>query len=241
VDEHLLGNDLLHLSPGEGSEIPRTLDMALLESITSESYPFDRVPLDWAPEDEKNWTIVDGYLRGEAPGDAPEILWFKNAVQGNHAIRYRGSALIPDGASPQHVSQHGDLNCIWNSNVRDTNDPTYSLCVSGFGGWYSGMSGIEYAVGAESKIPGAYAVSHILRLIPGREYEIFGGRFGQTDFLFVDRQLVMEVDSRLPRRDENYVAVSTFGDDTFPAIIRVSEVEVYHIPDDAMQRDASKA
>jgi hypothetical protein len=154
-------------------------------------------------------------------------------VRGDHTIRCRIAAVPSPGEPEACVVQNANLNVLWNSTTGRLEDPQWVVAVSGFGGWFSGLSGIEYAA-AGGPAPDPIAATGLLNVVPGREYEILGGRVGQTDFLYIDGRLVVSLESRIERHPESYVGVSTFGTTIFPKTVRVSEIEVYEIPPEAI-------
>jgi len=198
---------------------------------------FEAMPDDWH-EDQMTrgsgkWFVEDGCLWCDIEVQEPSVMWYDHAIPGSHAIAYRGAAIPGSNRPIADAGQIGELNTFWNSSG-DSGPPDgdWSLTLSGFYGWYTGFSGIEYVKGTGAKdAPAGHVVAHQLELQSSRNYDIFCGRFGTQDFQFVDGAAVMQAQAGFPRLPESHVGVGTFGDIGNTTIIRIEEIIIFRIPD----------
>ncbi|MCC6551396.1 MAG: NUDIX domain-containing protein [Polyangiaceae bacterium] len=165
----------------------------------------------WAIEpDEIAGLAVSGIIR---ENDAA-ALWFDEWVEGDQLVLFAARTVPP---------HHNDINCLWegSGHFDPPEDPESRCTVSGLGGWYEDLVGVEqYPAGTRS-------VSALAPLAPGRIYYIASGRCGGSDFTFVDGVLATQVDDAAVkhRRARSRVAVSTWN-----SHIHYLRAWVYRIP-----------
>jgi ADP-ribose pyrophosphatase YjhB (NUDIX family) len=169
----------------------------------------DRLPTSWRAESGQ-WRIHDGALCGSVEGEAPAVLWCDIPITGDHGVLFRAMAIPP---------RHNDLNCFWEgSGTISGEDAGQVQCtIGGVGGWWDGLSGIE-------RFPegGLRSTGRTLPIQSGRGYEICGGRRGNSDFLFVDGKLALQLDEPEPhRRPTSRVALATWNSHVHFTDVRV--------------------
>ena len=167
------------------------------------------LPSPWRVESGE-WRIHDGALCGSVEGERPAVLWCDTQVAGDHGVIFRATAIPP---------RHNDLNCFWEGSGTITgDDPDRTRCtIGGVGGWWDGLTGIE-------RFPegGLRSTGRTVPIQSGRSYEICGGRRGDTDFLFVDGRLALQLDDPQPRRrPRSRVALATWNSHVHFTDVRV--------------------
>ncbi len=188
-----------HWRRGRASEGLRLLDGEVItpgETLAEFAPPFDALPPTLRAECG-DWCVHDGALCGRVEGENPAVLWIEHEVEGDHLLVFRACAVPPFAK---------DLNAIWEGSGRILGEGDVAATVSGVGGWWSGLSGIE-----RHPEGGLRATARPLRVVPGQVYEIAVGRRGAADFLFVDGRLILQLDDPArTRRARSRVAFATW-------------------------------
>lgn len=159
-----------------------------------------------------NWTIHDGAICGRVDGEQPAALWLRETVEGDHMLVFRAYLVSP---------AVGDINSYWEGSGRVLGEGDVACTIAGVNAFWDKLSGIE-----RHPEGGLRITTRKPPLTPGRVYEIAVGRRGIADFLFVDRELVMQVDDPgAPRRSRSHVALSTWD-----SHVHFLEAELYRLP-----------
>lgn len=169
--------------------------------------PWRQLPAGWQIR-SGNWRIHDQVLCGSVEGEHPAALWFETPVPGDHAMLFRAATVPP---------HRNDINCYWEGSG-DGWDGTDPQCtIGGVGGWWDGLTGIErYPEG------GLRASGRLLAIQPGRMYEICAGRWGDSDFVFIDGRLAVQLDDpAATRRPASRVALATWNSHLHFASVQV--------------------
>ena len=190
---------LAHWSRGRAPKELRLLDGEVITPgacIASLEPPYDALPATVRAECG-DWCVHDGALCGRVDGERPAVLWLEPEVEGDHLLVFHAHAVPPFAK---------DLNAIWEGSGRILGEDDVDATVSGVGGWWSGLSGIE-----RHPEGGLRATTRPLRVVPGQVYEIAVGRRGAADFLFVDGRLILQLDDPArARRARSRVAFATW-------------------------------
>lgn len=225
--------DRLHL---KGTKLAaRVLDTEKMSRV-GRFGPFegDSLPKGWTADPRwGRWWVEDGCIHASVSGADPAVLWFDTELRGSHAVRFVGSVVAGDEDPADRAARNGNLNCIWGSRGRVSGDD-YVLTLSGFGGWYSGLAGIEVMAGPAAKASNGDAVCRTVRLESNRTYEIIAGRLDQSDFYFIDGHLVMALDFAGELTSGSEVALATHGAPDTEIHVKFEAVEVFEIPEDAV-------
>ncbi|HRI72323.1 MAG TPA: NUDIX hydrolase, partial [Polyangium sp.] len=132
------------------------------------------------------WCIEDDALSGSVVGRNPAICWFDAPVEGNQLMVFAAYAVPP---------HRNDINAYWEGSGA-LYGPDGACTISGFGGWYNQLTGIEYN---PSENP--LTVTKLAPVHAGVVYYLAVGRYGKSDFMFIDGELVTQLnDSTAPRR-----------------------------------------
>ncbi|MCZ6833928.1 MAG: NUDIX hydrolase [Acidobacteria bacterium] len=169
--------------------------------------PWQQLPAGWQPR-HGDWRIHDKALCGSVEGEHPAVLWCETPVPGDHAILFQAATVPP---------RHNDINCYWegSGDISQAGDP--QCTIGGVGGWWDGLTGIErYPEG------GLRASGRLLSIQPGRMYEICAGRWGGSDFIFIDGRLAVQLDDpAATRRTSSRVALATWNSHVHFASVQV--------------------
>jgi len=173
--------------------------------------PWQHLPADWHPRGG-NWRIHDGALCGSVEGEQAAALWCETPVPGNHAVLFRATTVAP---------RRNDINCYWEGSGTLAADGDARCTIGGVGGWWDGLTGIE-----RHPEGGLRASSRLLSICPGRHYEICAGRWGDSDFVFVDGRLAVQLDDPgATRRTSSRVALATWN-----SHVHFTSVQVLRLP-----------
>ena len=159
--------------------------------------PLSALPVGWTAT-LGEWSIHDGALCGRVDGERPAVLWLDTPLEGDHAIAFEAASVAPHG---------NDINCYWDGGgTIEEGHPEGWCTIAGLAGWWDGLSGIE------RHPSGIRATTRGLSLTSGQVMQVVAGRRGDSDFLFVDGALVMQVDDPTARRREiSRVALATWN------------------------------
>lgn len=234
-------NSQLILCPvGEGNTkgIQLLVDQMTRVQVYENFEDSQEAPGGWIPHanaedavDEKTrWWASDGALWGSAPYPQHAVLWSKATVPGNHAIRFTASVMPAELSPIESAHDIGELIAYWNYRA----DP-WCTTVCGLAGWYAGYSGIEYLKsGPDGIVTDGRSVAMPMQIEACRNYEIIAGRHNDTDFAFVDGELLMQVTDRARERPTNSgVGLGTYGDKDRDALMRIEKIEILAIPESA--------
>lgn len=158
------------------------------------------------------WKVHDGAICGQVEGEQPAALWLKEPVEGDHLFVFRAYVVPP---------AKGDINSYWDGSGRVLGEGDVACTIAGVCAFWDKLSGIE-----RHPEGGLRITTRKPPLIPGRIYEIAVGRRGIADFLFVDGELVMQVDDpSARRRARSHVALSTWD-----SHVHFLEASLYQLP-----------
>jgi len=183
--------------------------------------PFTEVPDGWyqQPGTKGEWHIgSDGALEGQVDSEGATILWYSEAIEGDHMVEFQACSVPPDD---------NDINAIWEgSGEYDDQDPEKFCTIGGVGGWWHGYSGIERSLGNETGASGRF-LTKTGDLVIGQIHNIAAGRVGKHDFLFVNGKLVAQVSEQgAPRRARSKVALTTWNSHIKIYCIRISRITI---------------
>lgn len=159
-----------------------------------------------------DWSVHDGAICGRVDGEQPAVLWLEPEVEGDHMLVFRAYAVAPFAK---------DINALWEGSGRILGEGDVTASVSGVGGWWSGLSGIE-----RHPEGGLRATTRPLKVEAGRTYEIAVGRRGDADFLFVDGRLVLQLDD--PQRTRRARSRAAFA--TWNSHVHVLDATLHQLP-----------
>lgn len=158
------------------------------------------------------WSMHDGALCGRVDGEQPAALWLKEPVEGDHLFVFRAHAVAP---------AKGDINAYWEGSGRVLGEGDVACTISGICAFWDKLSGIE-----RHPEGGLRITTRRPPIVPGRVYEIAVGRRGNSDFLFLDGELVVQLDDpNAFRRSQSQVALSTWD-----SHVHFLEAALYKLP-----------
>jgi 8-oxo-dGTP pyrophosphatase MutT (NUDIX family) len=192
-----------------GVNQPIYSDAAKLVTEIGPPWPAEGLPAGVTVE-KGTWCIEDNALSGSVVGRQPAILWFDAAVEGNQLMVFAAYAVPP---------HRNDINAYWEGSGA-LYGPDGACTISGFGGWYNQLTGIEYN---PSENP--LTVTKLAPVQAGVVYYLAVGRYGKSDFMFIDGELVTQLnDSTAPRRPSSKLALATWD-----SHIRYLRAQVYQL------------
>jgi len=173
--------------------------------------PWPQLPAGWQAGSGK-WRIHDEALCGSVEGEGPAVLWLATPVPGDHAVLFQAATVPP---------RYNDINCYWEGSGDLSAEGDPRCTIGGVGGWWDGLTGIErYPEG------GLRATGRLLSIQPGRTYEICAGRWGDSDFVFIDGRLAVQLDDPgATRRAFSRVALATWN-----SHVHFTSVQVCSLP-----------
>jgi hypothetical protein len=138
----------------------------------------DSLTTDWQVRTAE-WWIEDEWLTGRNPGNFPGMVTSRERYFGNILLEFEARTVPP--------STH-DINCMWNGSWEEDTNTRGVAYVAGLEGWWEGKVGFEKS--PDYKLN---AANPTFDFEPGRTYFIQVGSIDGHVFVFVDRQLVLEV------------------------------------------------
>lgn len=141
-----------------------------------------------------NWTVEEGWLTGRNPDEAAGMAILKREFPGNILLQFEARTVSP--------STH-DINFMWNGEWDTTLNSCGNAYIGSICGWYSGRVGIEKSPKYKLR-----ATAPNKTFEPSRSYTVHAGSIGGNCFIFVDGELVLEVDDPEPLDNIKYAKVA---------------------------------
>ena len=159
------------------------------------------------------WYVNEGWLEGSYPENGGGLIYSKKSFDCNVLMDFEARTVPP--------SNH-DLNFSWSSEGWNTkaNDAGTGY-IAGLGGWYENKTGIERY--PECKIR---SMTQAFQLQAGRTYHIQAGSINGRCFIFVDSQLIIEVDDPTPIGTSK---CGKFGFGVYASHVQFRNLKVYEI------------
>ena len=136
------------------------------------------------------WSVKDGWLTGENPGNFPGMIISRADFCENVVVEVTASTVAP--------CTH-DINLMWNGSWDEETNTRHVAYVAGLAGWWEGKVGFE-------KSPD-YLLNVATQIFPfeaGRNYRIQAGSIDGHIFIIVDGALVLELTDPDPIDPKRY-------------------------------------
>ena len=176
------------------------------QPITAED--FDK---SWTTHHSK-WTVQDGWLEGENPGNWPGMAILKQDFPGNVLVEFEAQTTLP--------SKH-DINVMWNGEWLPETDQRGIAYVAGLQGWWTGKVGIvksndyKFMVGTP-----------LFNFEPGKIYKIQAGSIDGQCFILADGKLLLEAMDPYPIDNQKYTKI---GFEAYCSKIRIRKIKIRQI------------
>lgn len=137
-----------------------------------------------------NWSLKDGWLIGDEPGNKGGILFSKECYEEDVMMSFTVKTALPATR---------DLNAVFCAHWDEKTDYLGTSYVCGLNGWYENKSGIERnEVGCESAL---YSTTSLYKYVPGTEVRMTLGAINGHSFMVVDDVLITELIDPNPIND----------------------------------------
>lgn len=166
---------------------------------------------EWTVHHSK-WTVKDGWLEGENPGNWPGMAILKQDFRGNVLVEFEAQTILP--------SSH-DINVMWNGEWLSETDQRGIAYVAGLQGWWTGKVGIEKSNDYKFMVG-----TPLLNFEPGKIYKIQAGSIDGQCFILADGKLLLEAMDPDPIDNQKYAKV---GFEAYCSKIRIRNIKILQI------------
>jgi len=158
------------------------------------------------------WTIQDGWLEGENPGNWPGMAILKQDFPGNVMVEFEAQTILP--------SKH-DINVMWNGEWLQETDQRGIAYVAGLQGWWTGKVGIEKSNDYKFMVG-----TPLFNFEPGKIYKIQAGSIDGQCFVLADGKLLLEAMDQNPIDNQKYTKI---GFEAYCSKIRIRNIKIIQI------------
>ena len=159
-----------------------------------------------------NWSVDDGWLIGDEPGNKGGILFSKEFYEDNVMMTFSVKTALPATR---------DLNAVFCAHWDDETDYLGTSYVCGLNGWYENKSGIERnEVGCESAL---YSTTSLYKYEPGSLVKMTFGAIDGQCFMVVDDTLITEL------IDPNPIKGGHIGFSAYCTKLMIKDIEIRKI------------
>ena len=129
-----------------------------------------------------NWSVEDGWLIGDEPGNKGGILFSKEFYEDNVMMTFSVKTALPATR---------DLNAVFCAHWDDETDYLGTSYVCGLNGWFADKAGIER--GASGGRMTFRSLNSLYKYTPGKEIRMTCGAVDGHTFMLVDGEIVYRV------------------------------------------------
>lgn len=165
----------------------------------------------WTTHHSK-WTVQDGWLEGENPGNWPGMAILKQDFPGNVMVEFEAQTILP--------SKH-DINVMWNGEWLQETDQRGIAYVAGLQGWWTGKVGIEKSNDYKFMVG-----TPLFNFEPGKIYKIQAGSIDGQCFILADGKLLLEAMDQNPIDNQKYTKI---GFEAYCSKIRIRNIKIIQI------------
>jgi hypothetical protein len=158
------------------------------------------------------WGVVDGWLTGQNPLNAPGMVFLKGDYPGNVLVDFEARTVLP--------CTH-DIDVMWNGSWDEAKNARGLAYVAGLQGWWEGKVGIE-----KSPEYLLNAATPLFPFQPGQVYHIQAGSIDGHCFVFADGKLLLEVTDPDPIDNQKYTQI---GFEAYCSHIQIRNVKVWQL------------
>ncbi|MBR2916364.1 MAG: hypothetical protein IKC07_02020 [Clostridia bacterium] len=159
-----------------------------------------------------NWSVEDGWLIGDEPGNKGGILFSKEFYEDNVMMTFSVKTALPATR---------DLNAVFCAHWDEETDYLGTSYVCGLNGWYENKSGIERnEVGCESAL---YSTTTLYKYEPGTLVRMTFGAIDGQCFMVVDDTLITEL------IDPNPIKGGHIGFSAYCTKLMIKDIEIRKI------------
>ncbi|HJD24600.1 MAG TPA: DUF1080 domain-containing protein [Firmicutes bacterium] len=157
------------------------------------------------------WRVEDGWIYGKHTGNSGGMLYSKRHYPGDVLLELEGRTIPPCD---------NDLNFTWHAaGWNDEADDAGVSYIAGLAGWWDNKAGIEHYPECLPR-----AVTPLFPFEAGRLYFIQAGSIGGHCFIFVDGQLVIEMQDPNPITEYGKVGLGTYASQIAVRNFRVRQI-----------------